>query len=199
MIIVEPNPKLIDYLEKADNSKEGYAFYYDGQKREYVESDEWHYLLSDLELNIFLLKRLDNFGLLKQKNKICDAGIGLGSALYDLYLQSQDLTDKHFEFIGIEKNKKYIEFLNKNLIEFWNGKLELIEEDIMNCDYSEYDVIYSYCPFKNETRIMEFYTKLANEMKVGSCVIDPRNSRVLERFEEFEKIDLEGMWIFCRK
>lgn len=204
MIVVDPNPKLIEYLEKADNSKEGFAFYSDGNLPEFIDNDEWHYLISDMELNIFLLKRLENLGLLKKKNHICDAGIGLGTALYDLYLQSEDLTDKEFTFTGIEKSQKYIDFLRNNLIHFWNDNLNIIKSDLMDCDYSNYDIVYSYCPFKGELKLMEFYTKLVDELSVGSIIIEHRNyglgqNRVLERFYELEKIDLDGMWVFQKK
>lgn len=204
MITVEPNPRLIEYLEKADNSKEGFSFYSDGNLPEFFDNEEWHYLLSDLEMNIFLLKRLDNLGLLKQKNSICDAGIGLGSALFDLFLQSEDLTDKSFTFAGIEKSDRYMDFLKINLLDFWMGKLSLIQSDIMDCDYSTYDIIYTYCPFKNDQKLMDFYTKVVEEMKPESILIEHRNyglgmNRCLEEFYQLEKIDLDGMWVFRKK
>jgi len=204
MITIEPNPRLIEYLEKADNSKEGFSFYSDGNLPEFFDNQEWHYLLSDLEMNIFLLKRLDNLGLLKQRNSICDAGIGLGSALFDLFLQSEDLTDKNFTFTGIEKSERYMNFLKRNLLDFWMGKLSLVQSDIMDCDYSTYDIIYTYCPFKNEEKLMDFYTKVVEEMNPESILIEHRNyglgmNKCLEKFFQLEKIDLDGMWVFRKK
>ena len=94
MEIIEPNPLLLDYMSDA----QGLFTDFDGAKREFVDADEWHYVPSQLEQNIYLLRRLDERGLLKDHNSIFDCGIGLATTMFDLYLQSKEIEGKTFEF-----------------------------------------------------------------------------------------------------
>ncbi len=171
------DPLLIRYyniaLEIAENDSQ-YSTYWEPSN--WVNSDEWHYIQSNLERNILILKRLEEKNLLKDTNNIIDCGIGLGTALYDLYLQSKDLQNKKFTFTGIEKWKPYLNYLNENLLYLWDNQLKLINEDIMNIDYSDYNIIYIYAPFKDTTKLFDFYQKLANEIQPGSLIIENRNA-----------------------
>ena len=169
--IIEPHPLLIEYLEIAS----GLFCDFDGSKKEFIDFDEWHYVPSNLEQNIFLLKRLEEKGLLQDEINICDCGIGLGTTMYDFYLQSQYLSNKRFTFTGIEKHKLYIDYLNKKLVNHWNGNLTLIDGDIMDQNYSNYNFIYSYSPFKTEEKLIPYYQKIISEVKSGSTIIEFRN------------------------
>lgn len=156
--IIEPHPQLLQYAEIAYNlipiiNKDLEVFF---------QAGEWHYIQADIETNILLLKQLEDMGLLTNQINICDCGIGLGTVLFDLYLQSKEMPQK-FTFTGVEKWQRYIEALNQNLIQFWNGELNLIHDDIMNIDYSNYNFIYFYQPFKVSDKAVKFYLKVIQE------------------------------------
>jgi len=170
---VEPNQVLVKYYQ---DSKSLFTDF-DSSKKEFTENEEWHYVLSNIEYNIFLLQRLDERGLLRQENHICDCGIGLGTALFDMYQQSKLFKDgKTFNFYGIEKQKNYIEFLNTKLLHYWEGNLTVIEDDIMNQDYSKYNIVYTYTPFKTAEKLTKLYNKIISEMSVGSILIEHKNA-----------------------
>lgn len=200
--IIEPNPILVKYVKLSnslwtefDNLSQLI------EKTKYVAQNEWHYIMSNLEQNIFLLKRLNQKKLLKSNIKICDAGIGLGSALFDIYLQSKEISEINFTFFGIEKQKKYLQFFNEHLKEFWNDEITLIESDILDCNFSNYDIVYSYSPFVNEESLQNYYNKLKNEIKPGSLIIENRErglgmSQILEKIEGLEKIEIDDIFVF---
>lgn len=198
--IIEPHPLLIQYLKTAnslwtsfDNLK--------GPDNDSTGPQEWHYVMSNLEQNIFLLHRLNQRGLLPQKTKICDAGIGLGSALFDLYLQSLSLEGLDFEFWGIEKQAKYLEFLGLNLLPYWNNKLHLIESDLEQQDFWAYDLVYTYSPYVKRADLRRFYQKIQQQIKTGALIIENREfglglEGVLEEVSGLEKIQLDDIWVF---
>lgn len=194
---VDPNPVLVKYYQ---DSKSLFTDF-DGSKSEFLDSKEWHYILSNLEQNIFLLKRLEERNLLKVENHIIDCGIGLGTALFDIYLQSKDYIDRTFTFTGIEKQISYIEFFNKHLLNYWEGNLELIEDDIMNRNYSKYNIIYTYTPFQTVERLKELYNKIISEIEVDSIIIENKNSGlglhgVLTELEGIQKVELDDIVVF---
>ena len=164
--LVEPNPLLIEYLEIAYNLNNQV----NKDLEEFFQAGEWHYIQSDIETNIFLLKRLDEEGLLPHEINMCDCGIGLGTILYDLYLQSKEFDNK-FTFTGIEKYKRYTDPLRTYLLKYWNDDLNLIEDDIMNVDYSNWNFIYFYQPFKVADKAIKFYLKVIEEVKPGTIII----------------------------
>lgn len=170
--IIEPNPLLIEYYSIAKSLFTDF----DDKRPEFSDQQEWHYILSNIEQNIFLLKRFEEKQLLRPTNKIVDCGIGLGTSLYDLYLQSKEITDKKFEFFGIEKNKHYIDYFSQNLMNKWCDELSLIEDDISNQNYGEYDIIYTYTPYREINRLRSFYQKVSDEMKTGSILIENKSS-----------------------
>lgn len=201
MIEIEPNPKLVQYY----NESRGLFCDFDGSLRTFVNNEEWHYILSDLESNIFLIKRLEESGLLSDKMVVCDAGIGLGTTLFDIFLQSKSLSDKEFEFWGIEKEEKYIKFLNEKLIDLWEGGLNLICGDIMSQNFSKFNLVYSYSPFKSIPKLETFYDKVISELERGSILIEHRDGglgfeKTLEKFlDRMEKIDIDGQFVFVKK
>jgi hypothetical protein len=191
---IEPHTDLIKYFEITHNFKS------DLSVNVFTDNGEHYNVLSDIDQNIFLLKKLNEFGLLKEENHICDCGIGLGNALFEIYLQSLDL-DKKFYFYGIEKQDVYIQFIIDNLSHLWKDKLSLIKDDIMNVDYSNYNIVYSYSPFNNKKQLEKMYQKIVNEIQLGSIIVENANSgkghfELLREFTELEEIDLDGLYIY---
>ena len=194
---VDPSPQLISYFQES----KALWTEFDGNKKQFIDSSEWHYILSNIEQNIFLLKRLEERGLLKSENHIVDCGIGLGTALFDIYLQSKDFTDKTFTFTGIEKQAMYIGFIQEKLLSYWDGNLDLIHDDIMNQDYSKYNVIYTFTPFQTVDKLKELYSKIISEVEVGSVLIENKNAGlglhgVLTDLEGIQKIELDDIVVF---
>lgn len=198
LIIVEPNPTLVEYYHKAK----------DFEMREMLVSKvgdgEWLYIQSNIDQNIFLLKKLDNLGLIPDFGKVCDCGIGLGTAIFDIYLQSKEL-GKDYSFVGIEKQSKYVDYLIENLLDFWNEDLEIIQGDLMNQRYDDFDIVYSYTPFRDVEKLREFYLKVISEMSEGSILIENKNwglgeGEILSTIsEDIVPIDLDGITIFQKK
>ncbi len=200
MEIVEPNPKLMEYLADA------HALFtdFDGGLREFINNEEWHYVPSELEQNIYLLRRLDERGLISEKCSVFDCGIGLASTMFDLYLQSNEIGGKTFTFGGVEKHEKYLVYLKNNLMHYWEGNLTLVEGDIMDQDYSSHDIIYTYSPFKTPAKLEEFYKKLVAEIKTGSLILESRNygkglNDTLSRINGLEEIEIDDIFVYRKK
>jgi hypothetical protein len=195
---VEPNQLLVEYYQL---SKTNWCDF-DSSKPHFIENEEWHYVMSNIEQNIFLLQRLDERGLLRDDNSICDCGIGLGVALFDLYLQSKLFSDgKKFKFCGIEKELNYIEFLNNKLLHYWEGNLDIIHSDIMDIDYSKFNIVYTYTPFKTVEKLTLLYNKIISEISSGSILIENKNAGlglhgVLTELEGVKKIHLDDIVVF---
>lgn len=160
-----------------------------------------HYnVVSNIDQNIFLLKQLDEFGLLRETNMVCDCGVGLGNSLFELYLQSKEI-DKEFYFSGVEKQKVYIDFMLNNLSHLWKDGVDLQNDDIMNVDYSRFNIVYSYSPFNNAVQLKSMYQKIISEISSGSIIIEHSNRglghhNLLEEFSELEKVELDSMFVF---
>lgn len=194
---VDPHPKLMEYLADA----QGLFTDFDGTRGEFINHDEWHYIPSELEQNIFLLRRLDERGLLGESNWIFDCGIGLASTMFDLYLQSEDIADKKFRFSGIEKHARYSDFLTEKLMHYWDGNLELLIGDIMDHEYSKYDLVYTYSPFKTEEKLTAFYEKVVGEIRPGAVIIESRNcgkglKDTLSKISGLEEIEVDDIVVY---
>jgi hypothetical protein len=165
--LVEPNPLLIEYFVKVrqlltDLNKDISSF---------REANEWPYIESNIEFNIFLLERLKSLDLLPESPiKILDCGIGLATIMYDLYLQSKEISDHKFEFYGVEKWRPYIDSFNEHLSGYWNGALNITEDDLMNHNYSQYNFIWIFTPYSTSDKLMKFFDKVISEMPVGGIV-----------------------------
>jgi hypothetical protein len=209
--IVEPNPVLIEYYHKAKE------FEMKEMLVSKVGDGEWLYIQSNIDQNIFLLNKLEDLGLIPDSGKVCDCGIGLGTAIFDIYLQSKDL-GKKYSFVGIEKQSKYVDYLNESLIGFWNDDLEIVSGDLMDQRYDEYDIVYCYTPFKDVKKLREFYLKVISEMHEGAILIENKNwglgegkilssisenghLSILESSNHYEivPIDLDGITVFQKK
>lgn len=185
MIEVEPNPLLIEYWQVT----QGLDCNADSSKKEFIEAGEWSYIPSNLEKTIFLFKRLEEVNLLPKELNICDCGIGLGTTMFDLYLQSKEFENIKFTFTGIEKWKPYIEFLNTNLLKYWNSELNLIESDIMNHNYDKYNLIWFYQPFRQSDKAVNFYKKVILEAQPGSIIFGLNQYQVVT-YGDAELIDI---------
>ena len=131
---------------------------------------------------------------------MADCGIGLGTALYDFFLQSKDL-ELELSFTGIEKHAPYIEFLKNNLLDRWEGKLELIEGGIEDQSYEPYDIVYSFTPFRDLNMLRSFYEKVASELRPGSIMIENKGgglgmAGMLAEIPGLEKIEIDGIFVF---
>ena len=196
--ILEPSPILVEYYHKAKE------FEIKEMLVSKVGDGEWLYIQSDIDQNIFLLKRLSDLGLIPDSGKICDCGIGLGTAIFDIYLQSKDL-GKEYSFVGIEKQVKYVDYLNESLLGFWNGDLEVVSGDLMDQSYEGYDVVYCYTPFRDIEKLRDFYLKVISEMPAGSILVENKNcglgeEEILSRMsDDITPIDLDGLTVFQKK
>jgi hypothetical protein len=165
--IIEPNPILIEYFQLTNILAQNL----NTDLTDFIQDDEWHYVQANIENNILLLKRLEEVNLLPTNVNLCDCGIGLGTVMFDLYLQSKDIKDKTFTFTGIEKYDRYVNTLNNQLDKYWENNLNIIHDDIMNENYSNYNFIYLYTPFRIDTKLMNFFQKVITEMPEGGIVI----------------------------
>jgi len=198
LIIIEPNPILIEYYQKAKEFEIADMF------TSKTGNGEWLYIQSNPDQNIFLLKRLDDLGLIPHSGKICDCGIGLGTAIFDIYLQSKEI-GKDYSFAGIEKQPRYTDYLEASLLNFWDGRLDIVKGDLMDQNYAGYDIVYSYTPFRDADKLREFYLKVISEMREGALLVENKNwglgeGEILSSIsEEIEAIDLDGLTVFRKK
>jgi len=194
---IDPNPVLVEYYRKAREFETADLL------SSKVEDGEWLYIQSSLDQNIFLMKRLDELALIPSSGIACDCGIGLGTAIFDIFLQSKEI-GKNFRFRGIEKQRRYLDFLSDELLGFWEGNLEMIEGDLMDQEYSDCDIIYCYTPFRDLHKLEDFYRKVSAEMKEGTILIENKNyglgmAGILSSINDLTPIDLDGLVVFQKR
>jgi hypothetical protein len=194
---IEPHPDLVKYYEITHEFRSSFPV------NHFFTNGEHYNIVSDIERNIFLMRRLNDLGLLKVNTRVCDCGLGLGNALFDFYLQSKEIEGKTFQFTGIEKHTEYTDFVSERLMQLWQTELLLINGDIMDQDYSKYDLVYSYSPFNNKKQLDKFYRKIVEESKPGTIIIEHANNGyghlgVLENTPCLSKIDLDDQVIFIK-
>jgi SAM-dependent methyltransferase len=101
----------------------------------------------------------------KKKNykrlKFIDAGCGVGLVL--IYLKNMNID-------GIDYNGVEIDEENVNVAKHMCG-YGINQGDILEWDFSDYDVIYYYCPINNEKLEREFELRLEDTCKVGTIII----------------------------
>lgn len=196
MIELEPDPRLVRYFEIASEFTSSLSV------AQFFDVGEHYNIVSDVERNILLLRRLYEKGLLGFENNVCDCGFGLGNALFDLYLQSADL-DAVFTFTGIEKCAEYVRFYDDRLSDFWSNDLRLVHGDIMDQDLSSYNLVYSYSPFNRKDLLDRYYAKIASEVSIGSVLVEHANRGLgyldsLANTDGFEMFDVGGQFVFVR-
>lgn len=198
--LIEPSPLLIDYFVKvrqliADLHSDISSF---------KLVNEWPYIESDIESNILLLDRLRSLDLLPEVVSICDCGIGLGTIMYDLYLQSKELDGYRFKFYGVEKYVPYIDCFESNLRSYWQDDLNLIQDDLMAHSYGGYNFIWIFTPYSTSDKLMAFFEKVILEMPVGGLVFGIDHYRIetygsdslkLE-FRKLESHKVDDLWCF---
>jgi hypothetical protein len=200
--IIEPNPLLVEYFNKVQYLKSSVKVDLD----KFDSDGEWQYVESNIERNIFLLKRLEEAGLLPSEVNACDCGVGFGTVLYDLYLQSKEFNNRQFTFTGIEKCDEYVNSLKSELLSYWDNNLNLIHDDIMSYDYSNTNFIWFFTPFKISNKLMSFFDKIITEIPVGGFIFGLDQYRVMEygspelieKFNELEFNHIDDL-IFYRK
>ena len=172
-----------------------------------ANDDTWHYIESDIVKNKKLIKKLDEFGLLKKENNVCDCGIGLGKTLFDIYINSKNI-NKKFNFYGIEKEEHYIHLFENNLRNYWKGDIKIFNEDIMDHNYSNYNIVYTYTPFKKQKDLKTFYKKIIDEIKDGSLLIEHIEDGkgmsnclldISKEYENLHEIKINGNSVFYKK
>lgn len=193
-IELEPHPDLIEYYNITGTFKSDLTI------DVFSNVGEHYNVVSNIDQNIFLLKQLDRFGLLRESNTVCDCGIGLGNALFELYLQSKEI-DKEFYFSGVEKQKVYTHFILDNLSHLWKDGIDLKNDDIMNVNFTRFNIVYSYSPFNNAVQLKSMYKKIISEISSGSIIIEHANwglghFNLLEEFTELQKVQLDSMFVF---
>lgn len=101
------------------------------------------------------------------KNKFLDAGCGVGHVPFIAHC-----TELAAECHGIDIEKKYIDYGRQIFSAGTKGTFKLWKSDIMDFDkYSEYDVLYYFCPFTHPYLEKVFEERLEDEMKVGAFLI----------------------------
>ncbi len=199
--IIEPNPLLVEYYIEANKLSVELTKDTSGHKL----LGEWHYIESNIEYNIFLLKRLEELNLLPENPiRILDCGVGLATIMYDLYLQSKEIRLHQFEFFGVERYRPYIDCFNQNLSKYWNGDLNIIEDNLMNHNYTSYNFIWIFTPYSVSDKLMKFFEKVISEMPVGGIVFGLDHYRIMtygsaeliEIFKKLEAYKLDELWVF---
>ena len=156
-------------MNKEDYKKISFQF----QNNDFVdEIKEWYYIEPKTTQFERIITKIINSNPDKKDYKICDAGIGLGTAMYNFYIETKQFDDKNFKFYGVEKYKEYVDFFDKNLKQYWNNNITIYIDDIMNHNYSEYDIVYCYAPFKKEDDLIGMYQKIVDELKPNSILLE---------------------------
>ena len=173
MELVTPHPLLVQYLQQVQTLLPPLH----RDLTPFKEAGEWHYIQSDLESNIFLLRELFERGLLPPHVQICDCGIGLGTIMFDLFLQSGEIP-LQFSFFGIEKWRPYLEALRGPLAPLWQGRLETLEADLVDVDLTPYNFLWVYTPFTDGSRLMSFFERAWFSLPPGGIIVGMDHLRV---------------------
>ena len=71
--------------------------------------------------------------------------------------------------------------------------------------YDDFNIVYSYTPFRDVEKLREFYIKVITEMSEGSILIENKNwglgeGEILSSIsEDIVPIDLDGITVFQKK
>jgi len=80
--------------------------------------------------------------------------------------------------------------------------LQIVEGDLMEQKYDDYNIIYCYTPFRDIEKLKTFYLKVIEEMQPGSILIENKNYGLGEReiltslSDKISAIELDGITVF---
>lgn len=100
-----------------------------------------------------------------------DVGCGIGSKLI---LAANILRCDGRQVFGIEIDRRYVEVARKLMLNDWNLRKDfptIIQGDALKQDYSEYDIIYFYCPLSDPRKQMKLEQLILTTSKVGTFII----------------------------
>jgi hypothetical protein len=71
----------------------------------------------------------------------------------------------------------------------------------MDQNYSGYNIIYSYSPYRSPRDLVNYYTKLKKDISPGSLIIENREKGIgldstLTMVEGLEKIQIDDIFVF---
>jgi hypothetical protein len=71
----------------------------------------------------------------------------------------------------------------------------------MNVDYSKYNIVYTYTPFKTTEKLSNLYNKIISEISPGSILIENKNAGlglhgILTELEGIKKIQIDDIVVF---
>ena len=71
----------------------------------------------------------------------------------------------------------------------------------MDQDYSGYDIVYTYSPFKTEEKLMDFYNKIVSEVSTGCVIVESRNcgkgfKDTLTKVQGLEEIEVDDIVVY---
>lgn len=142
-------------------------------EKEYYESGHWDYVVYDHKRFLDHMRVISNLTNHNKNKKFIDVGCGIGTKVL--------LASKYFTSYGVELSKKYFKVakqLNhpKQFNVFGRYKLlektnNIINDDALNIDYSEYDIIYFFRPIRDLELQIKLEKKIFEEAKEGTFII----------------------------
>jgi len=145
--------------------------------------ENWAYIEAKQKSYYGLIEALWNSNLIKKNMNVLDIGSGYGTTLFNLAFQF-----KHYKkcieenifnntYTGIEIDKTIINRL-KYINTIWEKNdlvYNIINKDVMDHNYSQYDLITCYTPLKNEENLYKMYEKIFKEIKEKTLFIEHYN------------------------
>lgn len=135
-----------------------------------------YYETSELQLQGFL-KAIYNQGLLQKNTNLIDVGCGLGTTLYNIKQQFENLNSisKNFKYnlSGIDKDLNLKKLFDENFKQSFTDLTYLVG-DVFSLDYKNYSFIYMYSPLKSNN-ILNLYKKIISDLRSGSILYEAYN------------------------
>jgi len=165
-----------------------------GQFRIFNDGNSYTYVPLRLDTFIKALSRIkEDYYKLKGENaakpSFVDAGCGLGIKL----IIAEGMG---FNVTGIEIDHKIIKRAEEI---FYPHRLNIECQDILEHDYSKYDVIYFYCPFHNRKKQAEFEQRIHSQMKPGAYSMGFWSKSAPPDENQFDRLFLDPYLFYRRK
>lgn len=121
--------------------------------------------------------------------KFIDAGCGLGVKLLLAAAMGFETTGVEIDCELIKRAKDIFDLDQDQECWFYSPRQvpEIIHQDILDHDYSIYDVVYFYCPFVTRAKEEEFEKRVHSQMKSGAYLM-PFGIGVKPPEDQFEVI-----------